>query len=36
MTIVKLDGINHRDFGRRGTDEQHDIIKQRVYEFVKE
>lgn len=36
MTVVKLDGINHRDFGRRGTHEQHDIIKQRVYEFVKE
>ena len=36
MTVVKLDGIKHRDMGRRGTDDQHDIIKRKVYEFVKE
>lgn len=36
MTVVKLDGIKHRDFGRRGINEQHDIIKRKVYEFVKE
>lgn len=36
MTVVKLDGVTHSDMGRRGSDEKHEIVRRKVYEFVKE
>lgn len=36
ITIIKLKGITHSDMGHQGSKEQHDIIKQHIYNFLKE
>lgn len=35
ITVVKLDGITHSNMGENGTNEQHDLINQHIYEFVR-
>ena len=35
ITVVKLDKITHSDMGENGTEEQHDLIKQIIYKFIK-
>lgn len=34
-TVLKLDGITHSNMGENGTKEQHDLINQCIYEFVR-
>lgn len=36
MTVVKLDSVTHNDMGKRGSDEKHELVKKKVYEFLKE
>lgn len=35
MKVVKLDGITHSNMGEKGTEEQHNLINQHIYNFVK-
>lgn len=34
-TVLKLEGIAHSNMGENGTKEQHDLINQCIYEFVR-
>ena len=35
MTVIKLNGITHSNMGENGTEEQHALIRQYVYGFIK-
>lgn len=35
-TVVKLNGITHTDMGHGGSIEQHDLINQYIYKFLKD
>lgn len=35
VKVVKLDGVTHSNMGENGTEEQHNLINQYLYEFVK-
>lgn len=35
-TVIKLNGITHTDMGHRGSMEQHDLINQYIYKFLKD
>lgn len=36
MKVVKLDGVTHSNMGENGTNEQHDLINQRIHKFLME
>lgn len=35
ITVVKLENITHSDMGEKGSDEQHDLIKNLIYDFIR-
>lgn len=35
MRVVKLNGVTHSNMGENGTKEQHNLINQYIYTFVK-
>lgn len=35
ITVVKLAGIGHSDMGEKGSEEQHKLINEFIYEFLK-